>query len=207
MTQGRLGWIALTVSALAHVALLGWNPEIGSPAAYRTLARPSPRILVEAASPRSPEPPRVPSPERRPVASDPAVPSPVRTTPFARITVRVAALDLLHEVAPQEFDLPSVGPVVETTLPDLVHGPDPPYPREARRRRIEGTVVLAVLVDERGNVADCRIARSSGYEPFDEVARETALAEWRFRPATDGLGAVARWVRVPVRFHLHAPVR
>ncbi|MBW3660677.1 MAG: energy transducer TonB [Gemmatimonadetes bacterium] len=43
---------------------------------------------------------------------------------------------------------------------------------------------------------------SSGFGPFDAAALETARTEWRFRPATDGREAVARWVRVPVRFHL-----
>jgi TonB family protein len=34
--------------------------------------------------------------------------------------------------------------------------PAPPYPKEARARRLAGTIVIKVLIDERGNVVDAK---------------------------------------------------
>lgn len=205
--NGRLGWIALAVSGLAHVALLAWNPEFASRESAPSLVRPAPPVVVKAASPRNLEPqPAAPS-EGRPMASEPVVPALSPTPSLARAPARVTSTDVLDEIALREIDLPRVAPEGRTTLPVLIHGPDPPYPLEARRKRIEGTVLIAVLVDERGDVADCRIALSSGYGPFDAAAMETARARWRFRPATQGREDVPRWVRIPVRFHLRAPTR
>lgn len=79
--------------------------------------------------------------------------------------------------------------------------PLPQYPPAARRRGIEGTVVLRVLVAADGRVLSVEIARSSGSEALDAAARET-IGRWRFRPAMRGGEAIAAAASVPVQFSL-----
>jgi protein TonB len=79
--------------------------------------------------------------------------------------------------------------------------PPPSYPRVARRRNYQGTVVLDVLVTADGVVADVRVAASSGYAILDRSALNTVKA-WRFAPARKGRQPIEMWVQVPVRFEL-----
>ncbi len=79
--------------------------------------------------------------------------------------------------------------------------PPPRYPRLARRRGLEGAVLLEVLVDVSGRVADIRIASSSGHAILDRAALE-AVRRWRFTPGMVGGKRRQMWVTVPVRFQL-----
>src|SRR5580765_6603156 len=55
------------------------------------------------------------------------------------------------------------------------------YPRTALANRIEGTVILRVLVGEDGGVKDIELDKSSGSHDLDRAARE-AVMKWKFRP-------------------------
>ncbi len=77
----------------------------------------------------------------------------------------------------------------------------PVYPREALRRRIEGTVLLRVRVSAQGNVQDLHIDRSSGHDMLDAAALK-AVRGWRFHPAKIRGETSACEVVVPVRFVL-----
>jgi len=79
--------------------------------------------------------------------------------------------------------------------------PRPRYPRSARRRGLEGTVVLTVLVNTRGWVGGCRVYKSSGHRILDERAMKT-VRKWTFQPGKKGAKPSAMWVRVPIRFQL-----
>ena len=78
----------------------------------------------------------------------------------------------------------------------------PEYPREAMRSGIEGTVVLLVDIDARGNVLDVRVERSSRNRDMDRSAVRAARG-WRFNPAVENGVPVASTVRVPVDFSLN----
>lgn len=82
--------------------------------------------------------------------------------------------------------------------------PMPSYPPAARRRGIEGTVVLDVLVSADGQALSVEVARSSGSSLLDEAARET-IARWRFRPAMRREEAIEARATVPVQFSLVEP--
>ncbi len=79
--------------------------------------------------------------------------------------------------------------------------PMPPYPPSARRRGVEGTVLLRVAVSAEGRALSVEIYRSSGSDSLDEAARDT-IARWHFRPATRAGEAVAATTFVPVQFTL-----
>ncbi|HZQ21992.1 MAG TPA: TonB family protein [Terriglobales bacterium] len=76
---------------------------------------------------------------------------------------------------------------------------DPAYPIELMRQNVQGTVTLYAVIHSDGSVGDVKVL-SSIDERLDEYAR-TALARWRFRPATrDGNPvAIEALVMIPFR--------
>jgi len=79
--------------------------------------------------------------------------------------------------------------------------PRPKYPRIARRRGLEGTVILKILVNTHGRVGGCRVHKSSGHRILDERAMKT-VRKWIFKPGRKGKKPSAMWVKVPIRFQL-----
>ena len=75
------------------------------------------------------------------------------------------------------------------------------YPPIALRQRIEGTVELNVLVDEKGNVADTQVVRSAGGGGLDDAAKDN-VKRWKYRPASKDGVPVKVWVSVRVEFQL-----
>lgn len=68
----------------------------------------------------------------------------------------------------------------EITLPKIVEKTDAEYPAELRKEKLEGEVVLRILVDETGRVASAEVDESP-HRAFSESARE-AVRTWRFEP-------------------------
>ena len=80
--------------------------------------------------------------------------------------------------------------------------PQPPkYPRLARKRGIEGQVVLRADIGPAGDVLDLLIEQSSGSKLLDQAAHK-AVQQWQFVPAQTNGVAVASYVRIPVDFVL-----
>jgi len=77
----------------------------------------------------------------------------------------------------------------------------PDYPAEARRRGIQGNVLLHVDVTAAGAALRVNVATSSGHDMLDDAALR-AVQQWRFSPAMQGGVAVAGAVDVPVHFRL-----
>jgi TonB family protein len=70
----------------------------------------------------------------------------------------------------------------ELSAPVATQKVDPAYPLEMMRRNVHGTVTLYAVIRNDGSVTDVRVLRGVD-DRLDEYAR-TALAHWRFRPAT-----------------------
>ncbi|MEO5798029.1 MAG: energy transducer TonB [Gemmatimonadales bacterium] len=81
--------------------------------------------------------------------------------------------------------------------------PEIPYPSELFNRRIQGEVMLYVVVDTTGTVIrdSTRIATSSGQAAFDAAAL-TAAQSLRFTPAQQSGKPVVAPIQVPIRFTL-----
>jgi len=76
----------------------------------------------------------------------------------------------------------------------MLAGKPPSYPIECRRKREQGTVVLALTVGTDGRVVDISIRSSSGFARLDNAARD-AVRKWRWAPATsDGAPVMVRGV-------------
>ena len=80
--------------------------------------------------------------------------------------------------------------------------PPPPYPALAEKRRMQGTVVLMILVDAQGNPIEVTIEQSSGSSLLDEAARKFIQARWRFVPAQMDGTPISAYARVPIKFTL-----
>jgi protein TonB len=90
---------------------------------------------------------------------------------------------------------------VQASVPLYDLNPPPDYPAAARRRNLEGTVLLEVLVDRHGRAAQVRISRSCGHDLLDRGALKS-VQQWRFAPARRMGQPQEMWVQVPVRFQL-----
>ena len=77
----------------------------------------------------------------------------------------------------------------------------PPYPEAARAQRLEGTVLLLVVIDAGGRVTSANVLSSCGHPLLDRAALDS-VRSWRFDPALQDGRPVAARVELPVRFCL-----
>ncbi len=75
-----------------------------------------------------------------------------------------------------------------------------PYPEEARRAGIEGTVTLSITIDNEGKVVAAKVLKGAGYG-LDEAAL-TAIKRFRFKPAIKGGEAVSTEMKYSYTFLL-----
>jgi protein TonB len=95
---------------------------------------------------------------------------------------------------------PAPPPAMEATAP-LVGNPAPTYPVMARRRGIEGRVVLRVTVSPAGIPDQIDVRESTGHPSLDQAAIR-AVGKWRFQPATVTGRPVSGTVDIPIVFRL-----
>lgn len=105
-----------------------------------------------------------------------------------------------QDFSPGRQGQPSPPPIREA-IPIYRNNPSPKYPRVARRRGYQGTVVIEALVNREGKVEDLRLFHSSGYRVLDRAAMKS-VKNWVFEPGRRGDEEVEMWVKIPVRFQL-----
>lgn len=108
-----------------------------------------------------------------------------------------------QEAAPAEPEVHE-GDLVEATpdviKPSVVTRVEPAYPPIARSKKVEGTVILSVLVTESGAVSDVKVLREAGGSMGLNEAAVAAVKKWKFRPAVKAGKRVKVWVTYPVVF-------
>jgi protein TonB len=88
------------------------------------------------------------------------------------------------------------------TRPSFSARPTPPsYPRQARRRGVEGVATYEVWLDAEGKQIKQALVNSSGALMLDNAALK-AIKKWKFSPHTVNGRAIAHRVQIPVRFKL-----
>ncbi len=87
-------------------------------------------------------------------------------------------------------------------IPLAVFKLKPPYPFQARRLNISGSVRVKFLVDNEGRVSDITILKSNPRGIFDSSVLKT-LPSWKFTPGSVQGNKVATWVVTTIEFNLH----
>ena len=87
------------------------------------------------------------------------------------------------------------------TRPVVIYHPDPEYPDAARKSKLRGTVVVAIVVGADGSVLSTKVLKTT-----DPVFNDNALAairNWRFRPGTKDGQPVPVALTVETSFNLY----
>jgi TonB family protein len=93
------------------------------------------------------------------------------------------------------------GPERNVTMPRAISSPSPEYSEEARRKKIQGVIVLTVTVNADGTTGKIKIEKGLGYG-LDEKAVE-AVSRWKFSPALKDGEPIEKEINVEVGFHLN----
>lgn len=88
----------------------------------------------------------------------------------------------------------------DVTAPKPIHTPEPKFSSFARDFRMQGTVVLTIIVDKTGAVSRPEIVLPAGFG-FDEAAA-TGVLSWKFKPAMRDGNPVAVHMAIEVAFNL-----
>jgi protein TonB len=94
-----------------------------------------------------------------------------------------------------------VGRGSDVTAPKPIFKPDPEYVDKARRQKINGTVVLSMIVTAEGSVRDVKVIKR--LDPGLDKQAIAAVRTWTFEPATRDGKPVAVHLKTEVNFRLY----
>jgi len=193
--EGEAPSEAVTEAAPPEEATAEAPPEDVTPQAAEAPAPPE----TASTLPRPPPPPPDPPPPRRDQArADPPSP-PSAQGPAPSPAPSPASGGEAEETAPPREG--SAAFLLATREATVGRRVDPVVPVEARRARMQGTVVLAVTVSPEGVPSAVDVVRSSGHFLLDRAAQE-ALWQWRFDPARRGGVPVEERLAIPITFRI-----
>lgn len=188
----------LTFGALALVAQMN-APRPHAP----PHANPEP-ILVAAPPPAPPPAPSADARSAEPQALSPML-HPAALAPAAITPLFASALDLGPTLPALSASLPALALEPTSVEPDRPaepkRVPSPRYPEVARRRGVEGQVLVRMRVDAEGRVVSVVVVESEPRDVFDEAARDAARRA-TFAPAVEGGRPVASTVEQRIHFRL-----
>jgi len=99
------------------------------------------------------------------------------------------------------YSAPKYTPIHQVdTEPSVASEVKVPYPEEARRAGVEGTVVLSITIDTEGTVVAAKIISGPGYG-LNEAARD-AIRRFKFKPAVKGGESVSTELKYSYTFVL-----
>jgi TonB family protein len=161
-------------------------------------ARPAPAQAAAA---------QAPPPVQQTATAEPPAPAPQQqtqqTAPAQTQTTAPAQQAQAQPAAPRysEGDLVAAG-TPGLALPRMLRRGSVPYPPMARMQRVEGTVLMQVLVSESGSVLEVRLVRGINRPVGLNEAAEQMMRRSSFAPGTINGVRVKAWLTVPVDFKL-----
>jgi protein TonB len=205
--RARLAAISAAIALNLAVIVIASRPT--GPAFFHAIEQINPIPTIHFVKPKPPLPPPPPV-EMTPLPHPPTAPV-AHTRPLpANPTVIVPSAE--GDIAAPPVATPTLAPNAATPGPPALTAPveaslayrSAPlrFPTRALQQRMQGTVLLRVLVDETGKPVQVSVEHGSGYLLLDRSAAEQVLAGWRFQPAMVNGQAVRAWARVPVTFDL-----
>jgi protein TonB len=85
-------------------------------------------------------------------------------------------------------------------MPELVYKMEPKYTAKARKAKVQGIVLVAMVVNAQGVPADVKVIKSLDPK-LDENAIKAAKA-YRFKPAVENGKPVAKPIKVEVNYQI-----
>jgi len=85
--------------------------------------------------------------------------------------------------------------------PHRVYTPDPNYDDKDRKKRVQGTVLLSLIVTKEGDTAELKVEKS--LTPGLDKEAVKAVSRWRFDPVTDDGKSCPMKIQVEVEFRLY----
>ncbi len=186
----RPNFVAIAIAAVLHVLVIAGVLLIRAEAPRERLEK---RLITVNLTPPPPPPSQKAPPPSQPdvVAPKPPIqlvqkqpqvattPDPAPTSlPSAPVSAPAAAPSPTPSVAPPAP--PSTVHVSDLTA-RMIAGTPPRYPIDSRRKREQGTVLLALTLGVDGRVANISVSRSSGFDRLDQAAL-SAVRKWRWAP-------------------------
>ncbi len=90
----------------------------------------------------------------------------------------------------------------DMTPPRLLEVAEPNYTEAAKKKKIEGDVILVIVVDKEGNVVDAKVKK--GLDPGLDANAIEAAKYYKFKPALDKDGnPIAVRMETTITFYLH----
>lgn len=136
---------------------------------------------------------------------------PVTTKPVAtkvKQKIKAEPKNAKNQASPKKSDSDAQMDQAKDNAPVLIKRPQfkvrpsqPRYPRIAKRRGMEGNVLIEIWLDEDGNQIKQSVLKSSGFDLLDTAAL-TAVKKWHFNGYQNDGVALAHRVRIPVHFNL-----
>ena len=180
----------LAVVAALHVALIyliATSLGIVKPPAF---VQPMEAVLISDPQPKE---------EVKPVIAKPELVEPTLEIPEPDV-IPIPEVQVPLDVASNAVSA-SPSDAVESTELQVANRVAPGYPPASLRASEEGTVILRVLVDEKGRPMEVNVMKSSGFTRLDDAAMK-AVHRWIFVPPTREGQPVRSWSRVQVRFEI-----
>jgi protein TonB len=173
-------------------------------------AKAQPRWQEPIVVPVTPPPPvpvtqeekRIVAPPQTPTTAPTPLPVQAPLADASPMPLPAAAADPAPTVAEPSVPPTSVSAPLEGMQLQYLRAPAPPYPREALRDGLQGSVLLRVLVGVDGQPLEVSIAKSSGHKVLDQAAREQVLRRWKFHAAMQQGTPVQAYGLVPIDFSL-----
>lgn len=123
-----------------------------------------------------------------------------KTTP--KKEKRIVKKRTTQEIKEKKFSSSSATTFIAAdSQPYVLENPKPVYPAAARRRGMQGVVLLGVAVTKEGHVEKIDVLQTSGFRVLDRSAVKS-VKKWRFIPARMGEKNVSSQMEIPIRFIL-----
>ncbi len=203
----RIAWVDSICALFLIIGLIGLRP----PRIVEKPITPPPEIVPVIFTPPEEQPkpqPQTKPPEEPQETQEAPVEAPPIPTVVAANTPNVAfavpvegpvALAPMSRAAPPP-PITQVAPQPKKFVPGQGEGGTFPwptsYPREAREQRLQGTVMLSVVVDQQGLPTQVDIKESSRHFVLDRFAVQWVKNHWRWLPGE------TRYYYVPFQFNL-----
>jgi len=128
-----------------------------------------------------------------------------RTTVLAFVLVAFFALParLVCQDAPppDTYKGETLCPTRRGVYPHRVYTPDPNYDDKDRKKKVQGTVFLSLIVTKEGETADITIEKSLTSGLDKEAVK--AVSRWKFEPMMDDGKPCPAKIKVEVSFRLY----